>query len=105
LLRQRGYATACVGKWHLGWTKTSRPLAQGFDQFFGLPYSNDSAEWAVGERFTQVMGLEPLPLIDGERAVEAPVNQALLTHRYTERAIEFMRANRERPFFLYLPHT
>src|SRR4051812_9937735 len=44
LLRKRGYATACIGKWHLGWTKAARPLVQGFDEFFGLPYSNDSAQ-------------------------------------------------------------
>lgn len=105
LLRERGYATACIGKWHLGWDESFRPLRHGFDAFFGLPYSNDSTEWAVGERFMQVMGLVPLPLIDGEGIVEAPVNQSSLTQRYTERATDFIRRNRERPFFLYLPHT
>jgi arylsulfatase A-like enzyme len=105
LLREHGYATACIGKWHLGWTKASHPLAQGFDEFFGLPYSNDSTEWAVGERFTQVMGLQPLPLYDGELIIEAPVDQSTLTRRYTERAVQFIRASRDRPFFLYLPHT
>jgi len=105
ILHERGYATACIGKWHLGWTEGSRPIAQGFDEFFGLPYSNDSTEWAAGERFTQVMGLQPLPLIDGERIIEAPVDQSSLTRRYTERAVQFIRRNRNRPFFLYLPHT
>jgi arylsulfatase A len=105
VLQARGYSTACIGKWHLGWNPRFRPLKQGFDQFFGLPYSNDSTEWGVGERFMQVMGLEPLPLIDGDRVIEAPVDQSLLTRRYMERAIEFVRVNRERPFFLYLPHT
>src|SRR5437868_6033500 len=105
LLHERGYVTACVGKWHLGWTATSRPLAQGFDEFFGLPHSNDSTEWAIGERFTQVMGLQPLPLIEGDKVVEAPVDQSSLTRRYTERAVHFIRENRDRPFFLYLPHT
>ena len=105
VLRERGYATACIGKWHLGWDEPFRPLRHGFDEFFGLPYSNDSTEWGVGEQFMQVMGLAPLPLIDGDKIVEAPVDQSTLTRRYTERAVEFIRKNHERPFFLYLPHT
>jgi arylsulfatase A len=105
ILKTRGYATACIGKWHLGWDERFRPLRQGFDLFFGLPYSNDSTEWGLGERFTQVMGLEPLPLMDGDAVVEAPVDESRLRRRYTERAIEFIRANREQPFLVYLPHT
>lgn len=105
LLRTRGYATACVGKWHLGWAPPFRPGPHGFDDYFGVPHSNDSNEWPVGEAFLQVMGLEPLPLVDGERTVEAPVEQATLTRRYTERAVAFIRAHRDRPFLLYLPHT
>lgn len=105
VLKGRGYATACIGKWHLGWDREFRPTRQGFDVFYGLPYSNDSNEWPVGQPFLQVMGLEPLPLIDGEKVIEAPVEQATLTRRYTERAVAFIRENRERPFFLYLPHT
>lgn len=105
LLKPRGYATACIGKWHLGWDPPFRPTRQGFDEFFGLPYSNDSNEWPVGEPFMQVMGLQPLPLVDGKRVVEAPVDQATLTQRYTQRAVEFIRRHRDRPFFLYLPHT
>jgi arylsulfatase A-like enzyme len=105
VLRERGYATACIGKWHLGWDEPFRPQRHAFDEFFGLPYSNDSAAWGVGEPFMQVMGLEPLPLIDGDKIFEAPVDQSTLTRRYTERAVEFIRKNREGPFFLYLPHT
>ena len=105
ILKQSGYATACVGKWHLGWDAPFRPRAQGFDVFFGLPYSNDSNEWPVGAPFMQVMGLQPLPLIDGDKTVEAPVDQAQLTRRYTERAVAFIREQRANPFFLYLPHT
>lgn len=105
LLKPRGYATACIGKWHLGWDRPFRPTRQGFDEFLGLPYSNDSNEWPVGEPFMQVMGLQPLLLVDGERIVEAPVDQSTLTQRYTRRAVDFIRRNRERPFFLYLPHT
>ncbi len=105
LLKTRGYATACIGKWHLGWDAPFRPARQGFDVFFGLPHSNDSNEWPVGAPFMQVMGLTPLPLMDGDNVIEAPVDQARLTTRYTERAVAFIRANRARPFFLYLPHT
>lgn len=105
LLRSRGYATACIGKWHLGSAAAFHPQRHGFDEFFGLPYSNDSTEWAVGEAFTQVMGLQPLPLLDGRNVVEAPVDQSRLTGRYTDRAVAFIRRNRDRPFFLYLPHT
>ena len=105
LLKARGYATACIGKWHLGWDAPFRPARHGFDEYFGLPYSNDSNGWPTGEPFMQVMGLEPLPLIDGDRVVEAPADQATLTRRYTERALAFIRANRDRPFLLYLPHT
>jgi arylsulfatase A-like enzyme len=105
LLKTRGYATACIGKWHLGWDEPFRPRRHGFDEYFGLPHSNDSNQWPVGEPFMQVMGVEPLPLIDGERVMEAPVDQSTLTRRYTERAVAFIRANRDRPFLLYLPHT
>jgi arylsulfatase A-like enzyme len=105
VLRERGYATACIGKWHLGWDEPFRPKRHGFDEYFGLPYSNDSTEWGVGEPFMQVMGLGPLPLIDGNTVAEAPVDQSSLTQRYTARAVEFVRKNYERPFFLYLPHT
>jgi arylsulfatase A len=105
LLKQQGYATACIGKWHLGWDAPFRPQRQGFDVFFGTPYSNDSNEWPVGAPFMQVMGLVPFPLIDGDRTIEAPADQSQLTRRYTERAVAFIRANRARPFFIYLPHT
>lgn len=105
LLKGRGYTSACIGKWHLGSAPEFHPLWRGFDVFFGLPYSNDSDEWPVGKPFLPVMGLQPLPLFEGTRIVEAPVDQETLTQRYTERAVAFMRANRERPFFLYLAHT
>lgn len=104
-LKPRGYATACIGKWHLGWDKPFRPQRRGFDAFFGLPYSNDAHEWLVGEPFTQISGVMPLPLVDGDRIAEAPVDQATLTQRYTRRAVEFIRDHRDRPFFLYLAHT
>ena len=97
LLKPRGYATACIGKWHLGWDAPFRPARQGFDVFFGLPYPNNFAEWKVGAPFTTMVGLQPLPLFDGDKIIEAPVDQALLTQRYTERAVAFIRERKDRP--------
>lgn len=89
-LRAAGYATCCIGKWHLGHVPGFLPREQGFDEYLGILYSND---------------MRPVELIDGETRVEYPVVQATLTKRYTERAIRFMTANKDRPFFLYLPHA
>ncbi|MEM9530956.1 MAG: sulfatase [Pseudomonadota bacterium] len=89
-LATRGYATALVGKWHLGDEARFWPTAHGFDEFFGVLHSND---------------MRPLVLFDGETALERPADQATLTRRYTERAIAFLEAHREAPFFLYLGHT
>jgi len=90
LLKGRGYATCCIGKWHLGHLPAFLPTRQGFDYYFGLPYSND-------------MG--PLPLIEGEETIECKPDQSQLTRRYTEKAVEFITKNSKRPFFVYLPHT
>ena len=92
VLKEQGYATACVGKWHLGDAKPFLPTRQGFDEYFGLPYSNDMM--AAG-----------LPFYDGETIIETRPDQRFLTRRYTERAVDFIQRNREKPFFLYLPHT
>ena len=96
-LKSVGYATACVGKWHLGDQPEHLPTAHGFDSYYGIPYSNDMQQAGRGD--------PPLPLVDGKSVVEAPADQATLTKRYTEKAIEFIEANQEEPFFLYLPHT
>jgi uncharacterized sulfatase len=85
-----GYRTACIGKWHLGHQPQFRPLRRGFDEYLGILYSND---------------MHPVELIDGDRVVEYPVVQATLTRRYTERATSFLERNKDRPFFLYLPHA
>jgi len=90
LLKSVGYATAAVGKWHLGDDKTFLPTRQGFDEYFGLPYSND---------------MSPLPLIEGEDPIEYSPDLSQLTKRYTERALDFIARNRTNPFFLYLAHT
>ena len=105
VLKPAGYATACVGKWHLGWHKELRPQQQGFDEYFGLLHTNDTTEWKVGEEFHQLSTFEPMQLRDGDRVVESPVDLSMITQRYTERALDFIRRHREQPFFLYLAHT
>ncbi len=105
VLRDRGYATACIGKWHLGWDAPFRPMAQGFGRYHGLPHTNDVREWRVGDAFMQLLMFDPLTRVESERVVERPVDQAEITRHYTEEAVAFIRANRDRPFFLYLPHT
>ena len=106
-LKPLGYATAVIGKWHLGDQPEFLPTRQGFDSFFGIPYSDDMTR-AVGRRIGERMdGVRwpPLPLMENETVVEAPVDRNLLTQRYTRRALEFIEANRDRPFFLYLPQA
>lgn len=119
ILRDRGYATALVGKWHLGHLPEFLPTRQGFDDFFGLPYSNDMDEPQYpGEPVPNrpCNSLNPdcrpgVPLMDGDSIVEMPAIQETLTERYTERAIGFMRraVAAGQPFFLYyathVPHT
>ena len=100
LLKGQGYATACYGKWHLGDRPEFLPLRHGFDDYFGLPYSND-----MWPRHPTNKSFPDLPLIDGEHAVETNPDQTQLTRRYTERAVAFVTENKDRPFFLYVPHT
>ncbi len=99
ILKTRGYATACIGKWHLGDQPPFLPTRQGFDEFFGIPYSDDMTGPPEHPNWP------PLPLMRNQRVVEAPVDRNLLTKRYTEEAIRFITANQDRPFFLYLPHA
>lgn len=96
-LKTKGYATACIGKWHLGDQPEHLPTRHGFDQYFGIPYSNDMQQRRRGD--------PPLPLVRQETVVEAPADQSTLTRRYTQQAIAFIEANKAKPFFLYLPHT
>jgi arylsulfatase len=102
VLKARGYATAICGKWHLGHRPEFLPLRHGFDEYFGLPYSND-----MWPRHPEAKpGTYPdLPLIDGDRVVGLNPDQTRLTTQYTERAVAFIDANRHRPFFLYVPHS
>lgn len=101
LLKSRGYATACIGKWHLGDQPPFLPTRHGFDFYLGIPYSDDMVERAEGKHGPW----PPLPLMRGETVVEAPADRFTLTERYTAEAIRFIEANQQRPFFLYLPHA
>lgn len=100
LLKARGFATACIGKWHLGSEPMFLPTRHGFDFYFGIPYSND-----MGRTERPKSTAPPLPLIRGESVIETEPDQRLLTKRYTEEAIAFIKAHKDQPFFLYLPHT
>ena len=101
LLRDRGYATACVGKWHLGDQAPFLPTRHGFDTFFGCPYSEDMVPNETRPHWP------PLPLMRDEAVVEAPAERDLLTRRYTEEGVRFIReqARAGQPFFLYLSHA
>jgi len=99
LLKTGGYATACIGKWHLGFHRPFLPREQGFDHYFGLLHNLDPVEVVYFEEQGGV------PLMRGPDIVKRPADPAELTRLYTDEAIAFMEANRKRPFFLYLPHT
>lgn len=89
-LKPRGYTSICIGKWHLGHTPQFLPRTQGFDEYYGILYSND---------------MRPVQIVHDERVAQYPVVQGNLTRDYTEKATAFMQTNRNKPFFLYLPHA
>lgn len=99
LCKARGYATGCYGKWHLGMGSLGA-VHHGFDEFFGLPYSNDN-----GPFHPTIKNMPPLPLIEGERVIATDPDQSQFTRQFTDRAIGFIKKNKEKPFFLYLPHV
>lgn len=114
ICKSKGYATACFGKWHLGHHPAFLPLRHGFDVYYGLPYSNDM--WPFHPEDVAARKANParkpnypdLPMIEGESVVDAEVtaeDQKKMTREYTRRAVQFIRANAEKPFFLYLPHN
>lgn len=117
LLNQRGYATGVFGKWHLGHLREFLPLQQGFDEYFGLPYSNDmwpvhydgkpATEENVGTKSWKLQ-VPALPLIEGNEQIGTIDDlgaQSSLTTLYTEKAVSFIRKHKDEPFFLYVPHS
>lgn len=116
MLKEQRYATALIGKWHLGDQMEFLPRSQGFDYFYGIPYSDDMTE-DTGKRIAarsiqrgQKDGFQgdrwpPLPLMENDQVIEAPVNRDGLTKRYTEVALKWIEQHQDQPFFLYLPHA
>ena len=109
-LKAAGYATACIGKWHLGHLPQYLPTEQGFDSYFGIPYSNDmdrladspkgrAAFWDPKPEYFNV------PLLRDKTQIERPANQYTITRRYTEEAVRIIKANQKQPFFIYLAHS
>ena len=111
-LGARGYATGIFGKWHLGHLPAYLPMAHGFDQWLGLPYSNDMQQTTARDApFLASIFLEPkseywnVPLMRNDEVIQLPADQTQLTRRYTEEAQAFIEANQKQPFFLYVPYT
>ncbi len=131
MLKEQGYTTACIGKWHLGDTQGHMPCDQGFDQFYGIPFSNDmfigahqtfaqdvilGEDWDLekakgAQRRTTKGGIgnarklglnNKIPLVEGNEIIEYPVDQSTLTRKYFDRAIKFVTENRDAPFFTYI---
>ncbi len=112
LVKQKGYATAIFGKWHLGDAKKFLPLQHGFDEYFGLPYSNDMWPHHPGVRHLpmekRLKRWPHLPLIEGNKIINkevTPDDQRNLTTWYTEKAVDFINRKKDQPFFLYVPHS
>lgn len=103
LLKQKGYSTAIFGKWHLGDAREFLPLQNGFDEYYGLPYSNDM--WPYHPQQGEVFNFPDLPTIEGNKVVGYNTDQTRFTTDYTVRAVNFIRKNRKKPFFLYLAHS
>jgi arylsulfatase A-like enzyme len=114
LLKQKDYATGIFGKWHLGHLPQYLPTSQGFDTYFGIPYSNDMDK-VGGPNYRAEAVKDPdyypeiehynVPLMRDEKIIERPADQNTITKRYTEEAVKFIRANKDQPFFVYLPHS
>jgi arylsulfatase A-like enzyme len=100
VLKGAGYATGIFGKWHLGDQPEFLPTRQGFDEFFGIPYSHDIHPFHTNPKHH----FPPLPLLEGETVIEAEPDADYLTQRITERAVRFIENHKSEPFFLYIPH-
>lgn len=119
-LKGQGYVTACFGKWHLGHHPETLPTRQGFDEYFGIPYSNDMNHGREKSEGGELLWSKPdllwedqesaitkwnTPIMEGEKIIELPTDQRTLTRRYTDKAIDFIKRNQQNPFFVYLPHS
>jgi arylsulfatase A-like enzyme len=115
VLKQKDYSTAAIGKWHLGHLPNYLPMEQGFDYYYGIPYSNDmdarNSMWGHYRNNIDDPDFRPnieqfnVPLMEGKEIIERPAEQHTITQRYTDKAIEFIQNNRVNPFFLYLAHS
>lgn len=103
LLKQKNYATAIFGKWHLGDAEQFLPLQNGFDEYYGLPYSNDM--WPYHPQQGEVFNFPDLPTIDGNKIIGYNTDQTKFTTDYTNRSVSFIKNNVNKPFFLYLAHS
>ncbi|MCF7708453.1 MAG: sulfatase [Verrucomicrobia bacterium] len=109
-LKANGYTSACIGKWHLGHLKQYLPTQNGFDYYFGIPYSNDM-DHVPGKPGGKNALRNPkieywnVPLVRNNEIIERPANQHTLTKRYTAEAVKFIKNNNDKPFFLYMAHT
>ena len=109
-LKTKGYATAAIGKWHLGHLLQFLPTNNGFDTYFGIPYSNDMDRLASAPKYRESL-FKPkveyfnVPLLRDTKIIERPADQTTITRRYTEEAIKYIKANKAKPFFVYLAHS
>jgi len=102
MLKEQGYATGIFGKWHLGDHPSLMPLQQGFDEYFGIPYSNDM--WPLHPQQGPIFNFGPLPLYHNEKIIDTLTDQSLLTTQITEHSIDFINKNKSKPFFLFVAH-
>ena len=116
-LKENGYRTAAIGKWHLGHKKQYLPLQHGFDYYYGIPYSNDmdringetccpgSQYWQKYVNEKPVSSMYNVPLIENNEIIERPADQTTITKRFSDKTVEFIRENKENKFFIYLAHS
>ncbi len=102
MLQNQGYRTGIFGKWHLGDHPDFLPTKNGFDEWFGIPYSNDM--WPLHPLQGPVFDFGPLPLYENEMIIDTLTDQSQLTTQITERGIDFIHRHKDKPFFLYVPH-
>jgi arylsulfatase A len=110
LLKTAGYSTASIGKWHLGHLPQYAPAVHGFDYYFGIPYSNDMDHQFEGVSYIEACTYPApdyfdVPLLRNSEIIERPADQTTITKRYTEEAVQFIEANTDTPFFIYLAHS